>query len=67
MSLECPFMDSGTERQMEPDHPRSTEEVATAVPTPKSLLEDDDQPGVPLTHIKPRAIYGHDRGFPRPH
>ncbi|RWW42254.1 hypothetical protein BHE74_00052212, partial [Ensete ventricosum] len=31
------------------------------------LLEDDDRPRVPFTRIKPRAVHGHGRGFPRPH
>ncbi|KAJ8485745.1 hypothetical protein OPV22_018230 [Ensete ventricosum] len=34
---------------------------------PQPFLEDDDRPGVPLTHIKPRATLGHGIGFPRPH
>ncbi|RZS08109.1 hypothetical protein BHM03_00039038 [Ensete ventricosum] len=66
MSPERPLTDSGTERQTEPDHPRLAEEVRLHA-NPQPLLEDDDRPGVPLTRIKPRAIHGHDRGFPRPH
>ncbi|RWV80938.1 hypothetical protein GW17_00057706, partial [Ensete ventricosum] len=33
----------------------------------KPFLEDDDRPGIPFTRIQPRAVHGHDRGFPRPH
>ncbi|RRT42977.1 hypothetical protein B296_00054349 [Ensete ventricosum] len=31
------------------------------------LLEDDVRPRVPFTRIKPRAVHGHGRSFPRPH
>ncbi|RZS28715.1 hypothetical protein BHM03_00062352, partial [Ensete ventricosum] len=53
MSPERPFMDSGSERQTEPDHPRPTEEVATAVPTPNRFWRMMTDPGFPSPASNP--------------
>ncbi|RZS08255.1 hypothetical protein BHM03_00039193, partial [Ensete ventricosum] len=47
MSPERPFMDSGTERQTKPDHPRPAEEVAAAMPTPNRFWRMMTDPGFP--------------------
>ncbi|RZS23277.1 hypothetical protein BHM03_00056177 [Ensete ventricosum] len=53
MSPERPFMDSGTERQTEPDHPRPTEEVTAAVPTPNRFWRMMTDPGFPSLASNP--------------
>ncbi|RZR93835.1 hypothetical protein BHM03_00022413 [Ensete ventricosum] len=53
MSPERPFMDSGTERQTEPDHPRPTEEVAAVVPTPNRFWRMMTDPGFPSPASNP--------------
>ncbi|RZS21735.1 hypothetical protein BHM03_00054408 [Ensete ventricosum] len=53
MSPERSFTDSGTERQTELDHPRSTEEVAAAVPTPNHFWRMMTDPGFPSPASNP--------------
>ncbi|RZS16873.1 hypothetical protein BHM03_00048940 [Ensete ventricosum] len=45
MSPERSFVDSGTEHRTEPDHPRPTEEVTAAVPTPNRFWRMMTDPG----------------------
>ncbi|RRT75608.1 hypothetical protein B296_00019446 [Ensete ventricosum] len=56
MSLERSFMDSGTERQAEPDHPRPTEEVAAVVPTPNRFWRMMINPGFPSPASNPASL-----------
>ncbi|RZS00672.1 hypothetical protein BHM03_00030419 [Ensete ventricosum] len=53
MSPERPFGDSGTEHHPEPDHPRPTEEVTGAVPTPNRFWRMMTDPGFPSPASNP--------------
>ncbi|RRT32573.1 hypothetical protein B296_00057079 [Ensete ventricosum] len=56
MSPEHPFVDSGTERQTGPDHPRPTEEVTAAVPTPNRFWRMMTDPGFPSPASNPAPL-----------
>ncbi|RZR72388.1 hypothetical protein BHM03_00013158 [Ensete ventricosum] len=56
MSPERPFTDSGTERQMEPDHPRPAKEVAAAMPTPNHFWRMMTDPGFPSPASNPAPL-----------
>ncbi|RWW55948.1 hypothetical protein BHE74_00037371 [Ensete ventricosum] len=56
MSPERSFVDSGTERQTEPDYPRPTEEVAAAVPTPNRFWRMMTDPGFPSPASNPAPL-----------
>ncbi|RWW87986.1 hypothetical protein BHE74_00003154 [Ensete ventricosum] len=49
-------MDSGTERQTKPDHPRPAEEVAAAMPTPNRFWRMMTDPGFPSPASNPALL-----------
>ncbi|RRT55521.1 hypothetical protein B296_00047030 [Ensete ventricosum] len=56
MSPERPLIDSGTERQTEPDYPRLAEEVAAAMPTPNRFWRMMSDPGFPSPASNPAPL-----------
>ncbi|RRT81560.1 hypothetical protein B296_00008559, partial [Ensete ventricosum] len=56
MSPERSFVDSGTERQTGLDHPRPTEEVTAAVPTPNRFWRMMTDPGFPSPASNPTPL-----------
>ncbi|RWW82826.1 hypothetical protein BHE74_00008690, partial [Ensete ventricosum] len=53
MSPERSLADSAPERRTEPDHPRSTEEIPAAMPTPNRFWRMMTDPGFPSPASNP--------------